>query len=77
MSLILRPLTPPAPLNPPPADPVQAKMMKIMPLAFSAMFFFFPAGLVLYYVLNSILSIAQQWYVNHQIERQQKASLQS
>lgn len=59
-------------LNPPPTDPVQAKMMKIMPLAFSAMFFFFPAGLVLYYVLNSVLSILQQWYVNRMIERDKK-----
>ncbi|WP_133683128.1 membrane protein insertase YidC [Paludibacterium purpuratum] len=64
-------------LNPPPTDPVQAKMMKIMPLAFSAMFFFFPAGLVLYYVLNSILSIAQQWYINRQIEQAKKVAQQS
>jgi YidC/Oxa1 family membrane protein insertase len=56
-------------LNPPPTDPMQAKMMKVMPLAFSAMFFFFPAGLVLYYVLNSLLSITQQWHINRQIER--------
>jgi YidC/Oxa1 family membrane protein insertase len=61
-------------LNPPPTDPVQAKMMKIMPLAFSAMFFFFPAGLVLYYVLNSLLSIAQQWYINRKIELEKKAA---
>jgi YidC/Oxa1 family membrane protein insertase len=59
-------------LNPPPADPVQAKMMKIMPLAFSAMFFFFPAGLVLYWVVNNILSIAQQYVVNKKIEQAQK-----
>ena len=56
-------------LNPPPADPLQAKMMKIMPLAFSVMFFFFPAGLVLYWLVNNILSIAQQWWVNKQIEK--------
>ena len=55
-------------LNPPPADPMQAKMMKIMPVAFSAMFFFFPAGLVLYWVVNNVLSIAQQWQVNRMIE---------
>ncbi|MDO4998080.1 MAG: membrane protein insertase YidC, partial [Neisseria sp.] len=59
-------------LNPPPTDPMQAKMMKIMPLVFSAMFFFFPAGLVLYYVVNNILTIAQQWYVNRTIENQKK-----
>jgi len=51
-------------LNPAPADPMQAKMMWIMPLAFSFMFFFFPAGLVLYWLTNNILSIAQQWAIN-------------
>ncbi|WP_179403010.1 membrane protein insertase YidC [Burkholderia guangdongensis] len=50
-------------LNPTPPDPVQAKMMMFMPLAFSVMFFFFPAGLVLYYVVNNVLSIAQQYYI--------------
>lgn len=59
-------------LNPPPTDPMQAKMMKIMPIVFSAMFFFFPSGLVLYYVINNILTIAQQWYVNKTIENQKK-----
>lgn len=59
-------------LNPPPTDPMQAKMMKIMPLAFSLMFFFFPSGLVLYYTVNSILSIAQQWYINRKIEQEKK-----
>ena len=51
-------------LNPAPPDPMQAKMMWIMPLAFSVMFFFFPAGLVLYWLTNNILSIAQQWVIN-------------
>ncbi len=51
-------------LNPTPPDPVQAKMMWIMPLVFSVMFFFFPAGLVLYWLTNNILSIAQQWVIN-------------
>ncbi|WP_277060615.1 membrane protein insertase YidC [Rivihabitans pingtungensis] len=60
-------------LNPPPADPVQAKMMKIMPIAFSVMFFFFPAGLVLYWLVNNILSIAQQWYINRSIEQAEAA----
>jgi YidC/Oxa1 family membrane protein insertase len=54
-------------LNPTPPDPVQAKMMWIMPLAFSFMFFFFPAGLVLYWLTNNILSIAQQWFINRQL----------
>ncbi len=51
-------------LNPAPPDPMQAKMMWFMPLAFSVMFFFFPAGLVLYWLTNNILSIAQQWLIN-------------
>jgi YidC/Oxa1 family membrane protein insertase len=59
-------------MNPPPTDPVQAKMMKIMPVAFSVMFFFFPAGLVLYWLTNNILTLAQQWFVNKRIERQAK-----
>ena len=51
-------------LNPPPPDPVQAKVMLIMPLVFSVMFFFFPAGLVLYWTMQNILGIGQQWYIN-------------
>ncbi|NUZ04399.1 membrane protein insertase YidC [Piscinibacter koreensis] len=54
-------------LNPTPADPVQAKMMWFMPLAFSVMFFFFPSGLVLYWLTNNILSIAQQYLINRQL----------
>ncbi len=54
-------------LNPTPPDPVQAKMMMFMPLAFSVMFFFFPSGLVLYYVVNNVLSIAQQYYITRVI----------
>ncbi|MEC5163466.1 MULTISPECIES: membrane protein insertase YidC [unclassified Janthinobacterium] len=50
-------------LNPAPADPMQAKMMLFMPLAFSVMFFFFPSGLVLYWVVNNVLSIGQQWVI--------------
>lgn len=50
-------------LNPTPPDPLQAKIMMFMPLAFSVMFFFFPSGLVLYWVVNNILSIAQQWQI--------------
>lgn len=51
-------------LNPAPPDPMQAKLMWLMPLIFSVMFFFFPAGLVLYWITNNILSIAQQWMIN-------------
>jgi YidC/Oxa1 family membrane protein insertase len=51
-------------LNPAPPDPLQAKMMWYMPLAFSVMFFFFPSGLVVYWITNNILSIAQQWLIN-------------
>jgi YidC/Oxa1 family membrane protein insertase len=55
-------------LNPVPPDPVQAKVMQIMPFAFGIMFFFFPAGLVLYWLVNNILSIAQQWQITNMIE---------
>ncbi|MEO7386209.1 MAG: membrane protein insertase YidC [Gammaproteobacteria bacterium] len=51
-------------LNPPPPDPVQAKMMQIMPIVFTGFFAFFPAGLVLYWLTNSVLSMAQQWRIN-------------
>jgi YidC/Oxa1 family membrane protein insertase len=54
-------------LNPTPPDPVQAKMMWIMPLMFSVFFFFFPAGLVLYWLTNNILGIAQQWFINKRL----------
>lgn len=54
-------------LNPPAADPMQQKMMWIMPVAFGVMFFVFPAGLVLYWLTNNILSIAQQWMINKQL----------
>lgn len=54
-------------LNPKPTDPIQAKVMTWMPVVFSVFFFFFPAGLVLYWVVNNIISIWQQWYVNKTI----------
>lgn len=54
-------------LNPKPTDPIQAKVMTWMPVIFSVFFFFFPAGLVLYWVVNNIISIWQQWYVNKSI----------
>lgn len=55
-------------LSPPPADPVQAQVMKMFPLIFTVFFAFFPAGLVLYWVVNNALSIVQQWWINRQIE---------
>ncbi|HEX6828311.1 MAG TPA: membrane protein insertase YidC [Burkholderiales bacterium] len=54
-------------LNPTPPDPIQARMMQIMPIAFSVFFFFFPAGLVLYWLVNNVLSIAQQWHINRML----------
>lgn len=54
-------------LNPQPADPVQARIMLAMPIVFSIFFFFFPAGLVLYWVVQNLLSIAQQWHLNRTI----------
>ena len=59
-------------LNPAPADPVQAKVMQIMPIVFTGFFAFFPSGLVLYWVTNTLLSIAQQWYVNKVVAEEQK-----
>jgi YidC/Oxa1 family membrane protein insertase len=57
-------------LNPEPPDPVQAKVMKVMPIMFSFMFFFFPAGLVLYWLVNNVLSILQQWRITRVMERE-------
>ncbi len=57
-------------LNPTPPDPVQAKVMMMMPIIFSVMFFFFPAGLVLYWLVNNIYSIAQQWTITRAIGKQ-------
>jgi len=61
-------------LNPAPADPVQAKVMQIMPIMFTGFFAFFPSGLVLYWVTNTVLSIAQQWYVNKVVAEEQKSN---
>jgi YidC/Oxa1 family membrane protein insertase len=55
-------------LNPTPPDPTQAKVMKFMPIMFTVFFLFFPAGLVLYWLTNNILSIIQQWYITRRIE---------
>jgi len=58
-------------LNPTPPDPIQAKVMMYMPIVFSVMFFFFPAGLVLYWVVNNLLSIAQQWQINQMFAKKE------
>ncbi len=59
-------------LNPKPADPMQAKVMQFMPIVFSVMFFFFPAGLVLYSIVNNVLSITQQWFITRRAEAETK-----
>ena len=59
-------------LNPAPADPVQARVMQIMPIMFTAFFAFFPSGLVLYWATNTVLSIAQQWKINKVVEQEAK-----
>ena len=62
-------------LNPKPTDPTQAKVMYIMPVVFSVMFFIFAAGLVLYWLTNNILSIAQQWWINKTIAEERAKRL--
>ena len=59
-------------LNPTPPDPIQAKVFMILPIVMSATFAFFPAGLVLYWVTNTLLTIAQQWNINRRIEAEAK-----
>lgn len=61
-------------LSPKPTDPIQAKVMQIMPIAFCIFFFFFPAGLVLYSLSNNILSIAQQWQITRMLEKKASAT---
>lgn len=61
-------------LNPKPADPMQAKVMQFMPIVFSVMFFFFPAGLVLYSIVNNVLSITQQWFITRRAETESKGA---
>ena len=56
-------------LNPAPMDPVQQKVMSILPIVFTVFFAFFPSGLVLYWVVNNVLSIAQQWVITRSIDR--------
>lgn len=60
-------------LNPTPPDPIQAKVMMALPVVFTVMFLWFPSGLVLYWVVNNILSIAQQWHITRTIEASKKA----
>ncbi len=60
-------------LNPAPLDPIQAKVMMMLPIVFTIFFMFFPAGLVLYWVVNNILSIAQQWYITNKVMKEKKA----
>jgi YidC/Oxa1 family membrane protein insertase len=55
-------------MNPAPPDPVQAKVMQILPVVFTVFFIFFPAGLVLYWLVNNVLSIAQQWLITRSIQ---------
>jgi len=50
-------------MSPAMVDPMQVRMMKMMPIIFTVLFLWFPAGLVLYWLINSVLSVAQQWYV--------------
>ena len=61
-------------LNPKPPDPMQARVMQIMPIAFSVIFFFFPAGLVLYSIVNNLLSIGQQWFITRAAELENKGA---
>lgn len=61
-------------LNPTPPDPMQAKVMKLLPIIFTFFFLWFPAGLVLYWVVNNVLSIAQQWYITRKIEAAAKTA---
>jgi YidC/Oxa1 family membrane protein insertase len=56
-------------LNPAPLDPIQAKVMMVLPVVFTVFFAFFPSGLVLYWVVNNTLSITQQWVITKRIER--------
>ena len=60
-------------LSPTPPDPMMARMMKMMPIMFTVLFMFFPAGLVLYWLVNNLLSMAQQWFTNYRIEKAESA----
>ncbi len=60
-------------LSPTPPDPMMARMMKMMPIMFTVLFMFFPSGLVLYWLVNNLLSMAQQWFTNYRIEKAENA----
>jgi YidC/Oxa1 family membrane protein insertase len=64
-------------MQPMPTDPTQAMVMKIMPIAFTFFFMIFPSGLVLYWTVNNLLSMLQQWYVNRQLAATQSAAKNS
>jgi YidC/Oxa1 family membrane protein insertase len=64
-------------MNPAPPDPIQAKVMQLMPIVFSVVFFFFPAGLVLYSVVNNVLSILQQWVITRRLNPESKGAAKS
>ena len=59
--------------NPQPTDPMQAKIMRLMPIVFTAFLLFFPSGLVIYWIVNNLLTILQQWLVNRSIQKQAAA----
>ena len=63
-------------LNPEPPDPMQAKMMMLLPVIFTVFFLYFPAGLVLYWLTNNILSVTQQWWIMKKLEKSEKAEKQ-
>ena len=60
-------------LNPQPTDPMQARVMKFMPIIFTVFMLFFPAGLVLYWTVNNLFSMAQQYLINKKVEKEQAA----
>lgn len=60
-------------LNPQPTDPMQAKVFKLMPIIFTVFLLFFPSGLVLYWIVNNLLTILQQWLVNRTIAKEAAA----
>jgi YidC/Oxa1 family membrane protein insertase len=64
-------------LNPQPADPMQAKVFRIMPIMFTVFMLFFPAGLVLYWIVNNSITILQQWFINKSVEKSRISKAES
>ena len=64
-------------LNPQPTDPMQAKVFKIMPIMFTVFMLFFPAGLVLYWIVNNSITILQQWFINKGVEKDRLNKVES